>query len=267
MFSINKAYAYLPRVTLGIATLLALIMIFTHIPKDKKINLVQKIDWSHFIGATTTDNGVHFQPVNRVIAHQDGSLSQPNPPVNIGGQHLKIEGDFMVAMTFLEIDRLASFRLYAEPPLVYDQWRHEGPSIDLAVAKDLITVRIWDGSSSNAMDIREYKKKSPTKTTISLKHINDQVFVMQDGETLGSLPDHHIFQSGNIWFGADGDPESKGWTLAALDASAINNGRVAIIPVPLLTMDVSSTDSLRHLGAMHSRESKIGAAAQKFKIG
>ena len=256
----NKAHTYFLRVIIGIGLLIALIIISTQTPKNKKIDLVQNIDWSHFMGAKTTKKGIHFQPINHVIVHQDGSIGQPNPPVNIGGQHLKMKGDFIITITFSKIDQWASFRLYAEPPLVYDQWRHEGPSIDLAVAKDLVTVRIWNGSSSNAMDIREYKKNSPTQTTISLKRIKDQIYVIQDSETLGNLPDHNIFQSGNIWFGADGNPESKGWTLTALGASALKNGRMEIISAPSLTVDQSSVDSLRHLGDIHPRKLKIGAS-------
>ncbi len=228
--------------------------------KNQPTDLLHTLDWSHFIGATITPNGIHFQPKNGIITHQDGSAGQPNPPVNLSGQHLKVKGDFMITTTFSDIDKEASFRLYAEPPIVYDQWRYEPPSLELAVTQNLITLRIWDGTSSNSIDMRAYPVSLSSKTTISLERKKDQIHLTENGRALGSIPDHAIFKSGTVWLGADSPAGSAGWTLAALHIHALGSGRVEIVPAPSIVVDLNDHNSLRRLADAHPRKLKIGAA-------
>jgi len=224
--------------------------------------IMQDKDWQYFPGATITEKGIHFLPLNRMIVHQDGSLGQPNPPLNINGQHLNVKGDFKVTVIALEINQQVSFKLYASPPIVYDQWRYESPSIEIVVdtEKNLTIVRIWDGSSSHSMDTRTYETPSKFETIISLEHRQDQIIIVVNNQTLGNMPDHHIFDSGNIWFGADGKAESNGWTLENLYAEALGTGRIEIMPPPSLIIDQSDQNSLRNLADTHQRKLKIGAA-------
>ena len=230
---------------------------------NRNIDFVtQDKDWQYFPGAVVTEKVIHFSPLNRIIVHQDGSWGQPNPPVNIGGQHLHVKGDFKITAIALEIYQQASFRLYASPPIVYDQWRYESPSVEVMVdtVKNLTTVRIWDGSSSHSMDTRTYATPFKLKTVISLEHIGGQINIIVNNQILGSMPDHHIFDSGNIWFGADGKAGSNGWTLKELYAEALGTGRIEIIPPPSLIVDQSDQNSLGNLANKHSKKLKIGAA-------
>jgi len=224
--------------------------------------ITQNKDWQYFPGATVTEKDIHFLPLHRVIAHQDGSVGQPNPPVNIGGPHLHVKGDFQITAVTSQIDKQASFRLYASPPIVYDQWRYESPSIAIIIdtEKNLVTARIWDGSSSHSMDIRTYETPLKPETIISLEHIQDKINIIVNSQTLGSMPDHHIFDSGNVWFGADGKAGSNGWTLASLRAEALKTGRVEIVSPPSLIIDQSDQNSLRNLADAHPRKLNIGAA-------
>src|SRR3989344_3341334 len=139
----------------------------------------QNDDWQYFPGATITEKGIHFLPLNQIIIHQDGSLGQPNPPINAGGRYLKVKGDFKITVVASDIDKQASFRLYAKLPIVYDQWRYESPSIDITLdtVNHITTARIWDGSASSSMDIRNYETPLRTKNTIVLEHINDQISI------------------------------------------------------------------------------------------
>ena len=240
--------------------------------KNTKTILMQKESWSYFPGAKITNNGIHFQPLNRIITHQDGSVGQPNPPVNLGGKHLLVNGDFRITIVFLSIDKEASFRLYTKPPIVYDKWRYETPSIDINIKNNLTTVRIWDGSSSNSMDIRTYTTKEiplrgeksflSQKTTIFIEHIKDKINIFENNQLLGSMPDHNIFDSGNIWFGADGASGSYGWILAGLNAETlgIGGGNIKIVSAPSLIIEENDIYSLRNLADANPRKLKIGAA-------
>lgn len=230
--------------------------------ENKSINLLQNESWLHFPGAGITNDGIHFQPLGRVIVHQDGSAGQLNPPVNLNGQHLEVKGDFKITATLLEIDKQASLRLYASPPIVYDQWRYEAPSIDINVdaVNNLITARIWDGSSNTSMDIRTYKVSLTSKTIISIEHIKNQINIFENNNLLGSMPDHSIFDSGAVWFGTDGLAGSAGWTMTALNAEAIGAGSVKFVSSPSLIVDQNNPDTLRNLADANSRKIKIGAA-------
>lgn len=230
--------------------------------------LMQSDSWLYFPGAKIMGANIHFQPLNRIITHQDGSVGQPNPPINLS-KHLLVKGDFKITATLLSIDKQASFRLYSEPPIIYDKWRYESPSIDINVTNNFVTVRIWDGSSSNSMDIRIYpagsiplrgEKTFPThKTVISIEHIKDEINIFENKQLLGSMPDHNIFSSGTIWFGTDGLAGSYGWTLAGLIAEAIGDGSVKIISAPSLIVSQSDPNSLRNLADANPRKLKIGA--------
>lgn len=239
--------------------------------KNTGADFAQNKDWLYFPGAKITPDGIHFQPLGRIIIHQDGSEGQPNPPINISGLHFNVEGDFKITATLLKIDKQASFRLYTDIPIVYDQWRYESPSIDINIdaESNIITARIWDGSSSNSIDMRTYSVSNfplygdkifqTYKTIISIEHINGQINIFKNSKLLGSMPDHNIFDSNNIWFGADGVVGSYGWTLAELNAEAIGNGNVKVVSTPSLIIDQSDPSSLRNLADANPRKLKIGA--------
>src|SRR3989344_3227700 len=251
---------------------------------NRNIDFVtQDKDWQYFPGAVVTEKGIHFSPLNRIIVHQDGSVGQPNPPVNISGPHLRFLEDFSasakgtdassgakggpdsgwkITALAIEIDKQASFRLYASPPIIYDQWRYESPSVEITIdiVKNIIVARIWEGSSSHSMDIRTYEISLKPKTIISLEHIQNQINIIVNNQVLGSTPDHHIFDSGTVWFGADVVAGSNGWTLAALSFDAIGNSSIAIIPAPLMVVGQSDHNSLRNLADNNSHKMKIGAA-------
>jgi len=250
------------KITLVVVALIPVIVIygFTHY-KNQDISSIRNESWSHFPGATVTNSGIYFQPLHRIIVHQDGSVGQPNPPVNISGQHLLVKGDFKITAVASEINTSASLRLYAAPPIVYDQWRYETPSIDINIdaKNNVIVPRIFDGSSDTPMDIRTYKVFLPPKIIISLEHVKAEIHIIENDNMLGSMPDHGIFNSGAVWFGMDGIG-SNGWTLSALDAQALGAGSVKSVSAPLLIASQNDPNSLRNLAAARHRKIKIGAA-------
>ena len=228
--------------------------------KNNSTNLIYDNGWLSVPGVSPIHEGIHFQLLNQILIHQDGSEGQSNPPVNVAGKYLRVKGDFRITAVLSERDRQASLRLYAQPPIVYDQWRYEGPSISIMLVNNLITVHIWDGNSSRFMDMRMYKFASTPNMRISLEHKKDQITIIGNNHILGSMPDHAIFDSGTIWFGGDGAVGSTGWTLTGLYAQAIGNGSVDVVPAASLIVNQNDSESLRALADTNPRKLKIGTA-------
>lgn len=230
--------------------------------QNKGIDLLKNMDWSNFPGAEIKDSGIHFNPLGRIIIHQDGSLGQENPPINLNGQHLLVKGDFKITAVLSKIDKQASFRLYANPPIIYDQWRSESPSIDVTVnlTNNILIIRIWNGTSSNSIDIRTYKIFPSSKITISLEHKNNQINIFHNGYIIGNMPDHNIFDSKTIWFGADSAKESNGWTLTSLNIKPIRQGNIKIIDKPSSIVNQDDPNSLRNIAKNNYLKIKIGSA-------
>jgi len=247
---------------IGIVLLTALFVYGLVNYKNADLDFVKDKSWLNFPGATAQENGIHFDSLGRVITHQDGSLGQPNPPVNFMGEHLEVIGDFKITATLLDIDKQASIRFYSMPPIIYDQWRFEYPSIDITIDVDagLLIARIWDGSSSNSMDIRTYKISPESKSIITLENNDNQFYISLNNKVLGSMPDHNIFDKGTIWFGIDSFAQGTGFTLASLFSKAVGTGQVKIISAPVFVRDRSDPNSLQNLADAHPRKLKIGAA-------
>lgn len=227
----------------------------------KNNDFIKAEEWIYFPGAEVSSVGVHFKPLNRNIVHSDGSVGQLNPPIKLNGQHFGVNGDFKITATMQDIDKQASFRLYSSPVIIYDEWRYEPPSIDIGIdtISGFVTVRIWDGKSSNSVDMRVYKVVVGSKTEIKLEHIKDQFNIVANDRILGNIPDHNIFSSGIIWFGADSSIYGTGWTLSKLSIDGIGNGKVRIInSLPLV--GVNDPNGLQNLANTNFRKIKIGSA-------
>ena len=221
-------------------------------------NLLTSDGWRQFAGATTTTDGLRVRSLNRSIIHQDGSLPQPNPPVNLAGPHLSLSGDFKLTARMRDVDSQASIRLYARPPIVYDQWRYEPGSMEVEVSTSTVAMRIWDGNSSTSMDVRTFPfilPRAPRAIALSIEHKNNTLTVSVDGQALGTIPDHNIFHGKEVWFGLDA-ADGEEWILSALSV----DGHAEITPPPSFEADHDNPNALRTLAAAHPRKLRMGAA-------
>ena len=222
-------------------------------------NLLVAQNWSQLAGASSTPEGLRIRPLDRIIIHQDGSRGQPNPPVGLLSPHLSVSGDFRLTARMEEIDARGTLQLYGKPPIVYDQWRFETGSVAIDVATSTIVVRIWDGSSSNSVDMRTYPFALKNAVTISIEHRGDSFIISAGKGIIGTIPDHHIFDTGEVWFGADA-ANGDDWLLSALTVERVGRGDVAIIPPPIFDVLHDDGDALRTLAPAHPRTLRIGAA-------
>jgi endo-1,4-beta-xylanase len=217
-------------------------------------------DWSHLSGATVTEEGVRITPLNQNIIHQDGSKAQLNPPVNVRGPHLEFSGDFEIKATMQDIEDGASLQLYGQVPVIYDEWRQERPSLRIDVSGKRVEARIWDGNSSTPMDIRSYNVDLKNDVVLNMKRENGKIILTVNGNTLGAMPDHNIFNDGKLWFGADGNDKGDGWLLRNLQARSVGKGKLQVVNVPSLTVNHDDPNLLRNLADKLPRKIPIGVA-------
>ncbi|MDO8514432.1 MAG: endo-1,4-beta-xylanase [bacterium] len=242
-----------------VVVLVAAVIVLVAYGSDKSADLVTNQNWQQFAGATTTREGLRIQSLDRVIIHQDGSLGQPSPPVNLAGVHLAVSGDFRITARMENIDARGTLRLYGKPPVVYDQWRFETGSVAIDVATGTVTMRIWDGSSSNSNDERIYPFALKNSVSISIEHLAGTLIASADGQELGTIPDHHIFDSKEVWFGADA-AQGDDWILGALKVEPLSSGHIEIVPPSSYDVAHDDPDALRNLAAAHPRKLRMGAA-------
>jgi endo-1,4-beta-xylanase len=231
-----------------------------------EIDLLSNQDWSHFPGASQTSSGLRVVPLNSEITHHDTSLAQPNPPINIRGPHLQLTGDFRIDAQITGVNNGATIEFYGKVPIIYDEWRQERGSVRVDVSNTRLIMQVWDGSSSTSNDIRTYKVSLRNTATITFIHKGDQIIIAANGNTLGSMPDHNIFASQTVWFGADATPGSSGWTLNSLRTKSLDDGHLEVVEAPGLTASHNQPDALRNLAATQSRDLPIGAAISIYPL-
>lgn len=255
---------------MGVITIVVLfsgLVIYSQIKKANSfVDIVKGHDWSHFVGANQTPAGVQITPLNKVIIHQDGSKAQLNPPVNVRGPHLKVSGDFEIRADMKDIEDGASLQLYSQPPVIYDEWRQEPPSIRIDVSGNSVEARVWDGSSSTPMDIRSFNVNLHGRAKLDIKRKNGQISISVNSRNLGSMPDHNIFSGGTVWFGADGNDKGNGWLLLDLVARPLGNDSLVVVAPTPLAVEYSDPNLLRNLADKQTRKIQIGAAVSVYPL-
>lgn len=121
--------------------------------------------WATFPGVSiTATNGVHFNAVDRKIVNQDGSGGIPDPAVNVGGSHLFTHGDFEINLSMSQLDNGdASFRLYRDIPVIYDEWRYDGTSVGFTLSGKKLTVDVWNGKNEDVASTKSYDVPAATQ--------------------------------------------------------------------------------------------------------
>ncbi|MEV4316301.1 endo-1,4-beta-xylanase [Actinocrispum sp. NPDC049592] len=212
------------------------------------MDLLAGHDWSHFAGAAPTGSGVRISPLDRWITATEGARLQPNPPVNLAGPHLEVSGD--VQVDFTGAVNGAYLQLYAKPPVIYDEWRQERPSLRVGIVGGKLEAAVWDGKSTKAVETKKLGSGLSGEVAVSVRRSGGTITVLANGKSLGTVGEHGVFSAGTLWFGADGS-----WTLKSLSAS----GSVRAVDAPGWHQAPSS-NSLRAKASALPRPIGIGAA-------
>lgn len=230
------------------------------------IDLIDKKSWSSTAGADATNMGVQFKPTGRVINHSDTSVAQLNPPINVQGPHIDVSGDFEILASVSGTNNTTTMQLYGQLPIIYDEWRQERASIKIEVKSDQILVQIWDGSSLSSLDERTYKTVIKNDANIIIIHTDNKITLQLNNRTLGSMPDHNIFTTGTIWFGASASQGTEGWTLKSLRARGLDGGHVKLTGAPALVESTVNQDSFKSLALANQRHLPIGTAVSIYPL-
>lgn len=224
------------------------------------IDLLNGQDWSHMAGAAVDSEGVNVRPLGRTIVNQDGSDNQVNPPINTRGPHLAFTGNIRLSATFNNASDGAVLFLYAHPPIIYDEWRAEPPTLRITtLGGSHVQAAVWDGTSDMPVETRTFSAPltdDPFELTIE-RH-GSWIALALNGRSLGNIRAHRTFSEGTLWFGMDALQHS--WTLRALRASRLSLGRLALLGTPPLTVPHDDPSALRSLATKRDAPLTIGAA-------
>lgn len=236
--------------------------------KERALDLLNGQDWSHFAGAVQNDQGVHIKALDRKIVSLDGSSEQPNPQVNVRGPRLLASGNFKIAYTASNIPSSgsAAFYLYGSVPIIYDEWRYESPQLRIDINRSQVTAYIWDGNNGKVAQQKSWLADVSSEAEIVIIKQDSKLTVALNDKQLGDLLYGNIFQSGNIWFGADATAGSSGWTLKSLKAVALKGGEVQVAPAAPLKISSVDPESLRSLSANHPRKLPMGTAVSNYAL-
>ena len=193
-------------------------------------------------------------PVGRKIVRQDGSGGQPNPPVNLAGPEVIFNSSLSLNAAMTGFQTGNSLRFYGGVPVTYDEWRFEPPSLQLTLGKGVVKVSVWNGTSSDSAEVKQFVFKDKNLANLSVTKHGNNAIISADGKILGSINAAPVFKTGKLWIGADA-ANGAGWTLTGLTAQAlrIQDGLSWNKPRP-------AGPTLRSLAAARARPIQIGTA-------
>ena len=206
-------------------------------------------------GARVYNGSINIQDLSFEIVEQNGSPGQKNPPVSLG-THLETEGDLIVYASLSNIAKAASLRLYANPPIIQDEFRVEPAGIDISIQPNTLVVTIWN--DANQEKHYSYKLDLLEHTELELIFTDQKVELYLNKKQIASIPSVNIFSSGKIWFGASS--EGGDYTLSRLAARPINGGRIQRILSSEITINPADTDTIQGLARKNRSGFTIGAA-------
>jgi endo-1,4-beta-xylanase len=211
-------------------------------------DLLTARDWSHLAGATSSAAGVKVVPVGRALVSVEGTSYQPNPPVNLRGPRLLVNGDFRVDATVsVTSTSIALVRLYGQVPVIYDEFRQERPSLQVGVSGGKMTVQIWNGNATNPTLSTSYGSGLTGSVKLSVEHQGANLTFLANGKTLGTQADRAVFASGQVYFGLEAGKGSPAWTLTGLSTQTLGTGTVTVENSADLPQGAPPADSLRTL--------------------
>jgi len=212
-----------------------------------EVDLLDHQQWRYMPGVGVTTEGLRINYVGRVIVRQDSSVGEPNSAINLYGPRLAVKGDFEVSAKMQDIKETASLQLYGAPPLVYDEFRYEKGSLRLTVDNDKLYVDLWDGSNQDAIYTNEFSITPQDDMNLTIQRRGGILALIVNNQKVGQIPEHNIFDSGQVWFGADSENPGASWLLKDLHAKSLPLGRLQIVntsTTPVVTQDPNGFQKL-----------------------
>ncbi len=225
-------------------------------PIEKDDNLLNA-NWKYMPGVQKTENGLEVQPLDTSIVDQEGKVVQKNLPINLAGTHIEnLKGDFSVISKIdLQDSASGTIQLYGNVPIIADEFRIERESIQVAVTKSSLVVKVWDGTNQNPTAVREFKYTPAGTMQLTIQKKSNIFTFIVNKQEVGTINDPGIFKLGKIWFGLDA--QDKAWGLQSLE---LKNNSFVLADGATIKVDHSSTESLQQLANKKRQDFTIGSA-------
>lgn len=201
------------------------------------VDLVQQ-DWQHVPGVARDGDELRVESTGRRIVQQDGSGGQDDPPVDLAGTHLSVDGDVTVRVSFADVTDDATLAVSDTPPVVADEFRIEPSGVRLTLRGDDLRIAEYEDAREQVAEddaadgddtagslvtdpqpVRdEHVHLDDPGATLALDRYSDRLTVRSGGDTVATLPLGDVLGSGALWFGLSSEHGS--FTVPELTASA-----------------------------------------------
>ena len=167
--------------------------------------------------------------MNMSIVNQDGTPGQINPPANLYGTRLKVNGDFQVTVSLSNVNADSQVSLYGTPPLIEDEFRAEIGTLDMEINGNVFKATVRNQNSNRNVENLETTITTSANHTIIVTDSHGKLNFSIDNQTLGSqISDMNIFKTGNVWFGFDALTAGSAFDINQLSAQSFNGGTVNV---------------------------------------
>lgn len=221
-------------------------------------------NWEYVPGVKKTEKGLLITPYTYTLIEQDGSeTNQNNSPINFATHLEHVENDFSLTSSLkLEKASTAIVQLYGEVPIVADEFKIERQSVQLAVAKDRLTVTIWDGKDIHDTDQKPTESRwftfPPQETTdITVTRQNGELTFLVNGKSVGVMPELGVFDTKKMWVGVAGNGE---WSLTKLQAKNLSGEKLQIVDGLAYRVSDHVTQGLQKLASQKRPDFIVGSA-------
>lgn len=223
---------------------------------SRKVDLLRSQSWHYMPGAQLHKGGLSVTNLGLTLYKQDGSYAEPNPPVNLYGNWLKVGNNFTIETSIRDLQGQGRLVLYGQVPTVLDEARYDAASLHLDLEAHKLHVGIKSGSSAHYVEEQTFPLIGKPVNTITISTSKQFIFIKVNGRKLAKLAAHDIFQSHRVWWGFD---TSKSMVISRL--AAYKNGDILkVMNAATLKVSNQPSDGLQQLVRQKRPGLQIGTA-------
>ncbi|GAA2024632.1 endo-1,4-beta-xylanase [Pseudokineococcus marinus] len=230
-------------------------------PQREVVDLLQGA-WRDVPGVAVDGDALQVTATGRSVLGPDGETRQPDPPLDLAGAHLLVDGDFSLDARLADVTGDATWAVYDRPPVRADEFRIEPPGLRLTLRGDELEVAVLDGSSSEDVTdprpVHEERVAVDPTAPLAVRRSGGALEVVSDGETVSSTTRGGVVDSGELWLGLSSDDGS--FRVTALTATATGAGSLGLAGPAHLSAE-PSPEGLQALADRVRPGFRVGAAA------
>lgn len=213
-------------------------------------------EWDYMPGTKRHGSSLVASRTDLKIVEQDGTGGQDNPPINLYGTYLTKTGNFRISGTIEDRTGEARFQLYGKAPHIADEFRVEHQSLRIGISDKQLVVAVWDGATQKPA-IKSAPCRTSSTTAFMIDYREGSAVVKAGGCASITVHTGTVFDTGNIWFGADADDS---WELTSLTAEPLDGDSLHISNSASLVIKPAVNNALQSLATKKRSDFSIGAA-------